>query len=110
MLGRSSHPRLPFNVSLSRNRSDETSTGGESRGPMSSSHASSSAVERRSSLSITAATRSLASTTTSRVWWSVPASSPSSALTPSTNASTYSAIAPATGPERTDPLPLDPRQ
>ena len=47
---------------------DDTSTGGSRRVPMSSSHASSSAVEWRSSLSITAATRSPASTTTSRRW------------------------------------------
>ena len=79
---------------------------------MSSSHASSSAADRRSSLSITAATMSPASIVASGRW-SRPESSPSSAFTASTNASTYLSSTPGTarrvrGRCVTRVLPIDP--
>ena len=92
--GGSSQRRLPVSISLSRSRSDETSTGGSSRGadvvePRLAARRS----DGRSSLSITAATRSPASTATS-ARWSRPDSSPQLGVTPSTNASTYLASDP----------------
>ena len=65
---------------------------------MSSSQASSSAAERRPSLSITAATMSPASIVAS-ARWSRPESSPSSTFTASTNASTYLSSTPGTPAE-----------
>ena len=47
VLGRSSHARRPSSSPLSRSCSDDTRTGGSSREPMSSSHASSSAADCR---------------------------------------------------------------
>ncbi len=60
---------------------------------MSASHAANSSFDSRSSLSITAATRSPASTTTS-ARWSRPDSAVRSAATVSTNALTYRASGP----------------